>query len=121
MAEETPKRTREGVETELAVKAWNDPAFMQELKADPKAVLAKEYGVQIPDSVDVKVIEETPTSLYLRLPPNPSDLELSDEQLELVAGGECVVSTTIISAVISGTITTVSAVSQRVSERHGGW
>jgi hypothetical protein len=121
MAEETPKKTREGVENELAVKGWNDPAFMEKLKTDPKAVLAEEYGVQMPDNVSVTVIEETPTNLYIRIPPNPSDLELSDEQLELVAGGECVVSTTIISAVIAGTIATATAVTQRVSERHGGW
>lgn len=121
MAEEAPQRTRETVEAELTSKAWQDPDFMEELRADPKAVIAKEYGVELPDSVDLKVVEESANLLYIRIPPNPADLELSDEQLELVAGGECIISTTIVSALISGTVSTVSVVTERVSERHGGW
>ncbi len=85
---EEKQRTRTSVEGELAVKAWKDEAFMKALKADPKAVINKEYGLQIPANVQVEVVEETPNKLYLRLPPNPSGLELSDEQLEAVAGGE---------------------------------
>jgi hypothetical protein len=122
MPEETPQRSRESVEGELAVKAWKDEAFMKALKADPKAVINKEYGVKIPDNVNVEVIEETASKLYLRLPPNPADLELSDEQLEAVAGGECVVTTTIVSGIIAGTFAVTVAsiqVTERQTERRG--
>ena len=110
MSEATPqtetKYTREKVEAELASKAWRDPDFMEELRTNPKAVIAKEYGVQLPDALELKVIEETPNTLYLRIPPNPSELELSDEQLEMVAGGEVVVSATIgIIGIITGVVT----------------
>jgi hypothetical protein len=91
MTEEKASKTRESVEGELAVKAWKDEAFMKALKANPKTTIAKEYGVQIPGNIEVEVIEETPNKLYLRLPPNPASMELSDEQLETVAGGECII------------------------------
>ena len=100
MTEEKASKTREMVEGELAVKAWKDEAFMKALKANPKAAIAKEYGMQIPDNIEVEVIEETPNKLYLRLPPNPGSVELSDEQLEAVAGGECLVTGTLITAPI---------------------
>lgn len=104
MTEETiqsapPPRTRETIERELATKAWQDDTFMEELRTQPKMVIFKEYGVQIPDHVDLKVIEESSNTLYIRIPPNPSDVELSDEQLELVAGGE-VAATAVISAIV---------------------
>src|SRR5262245_29482057 len=111
MSEATPqtetKYTREKVEAELASKAWRDPDFMEELRTNPKAVIAKEYGLQLPDSVELKVVEETPGTIYLRIPPNPSDLELSDDQLEMVAGGEFVVSATVIgiTGIVTGVVT----------------
>lgn len=95
MSEEASPRTRETIERELATKAWQDDAFMDELRSNPKAVIAREYGVQLPDSMNLKVVEEDASTLYLRIPPNPSNVELSDEQLELVAGGEVVVTAVI--------------------------
>lgn len=112
-----PKYTREKVEAELAGKAWQDPAFMEELRTNPKAVIAKEYGLQIPDSVELKVIEETPNTIYLRIPPNPSDLELSDEQLEMVAGGEFIVSATVIG--ITGIVTGVATAGAQITISKG--
>ncbi|MFC1975627.1 NHLP leader peptide family RiPP precursor [Chloroflexota bacterium] len=122
MAEETPQRTRETVEMEIASKAWQDEEFLEELRTNPKAVIAKEYGVEIPDNVDLKVVEESLTELYIRIPPNPNDLELSDEQLEAVAGGECIITSAVISGVIAGTFAVTAAsisVSQQQTERHG--
>jgi hypothetical protein len=122
MTEEAPQRTRETVEMEIAAKAWQDEEFLERLRADPKAVIAEEYGVEVPDTVEIKVIEESAHELYIRIPPNPNDLELTDEQLEAVAGGECVVTSAIISGVIAGTfgITATSiTVTERQTERHG--
>ena len=100
MTEETPQRTRETVEMEIASKAWQDEDFMNELRANPKAVIAKEYGVELPDNVELKVVEESPTELYIRIPTNPADLELSDDELESVAGGGTVFGPTTITVTI---------------------
>jgi hypothetical protein len=78
---------RRSAEAHLVGKARNDPAFRQELIRNPRGVIARELGVQLPSDFDVKVFEETPKSLYLVLPPAVDDSELSDELLEAVAGG----------------------------------
>ena len=72
---------------ELAARAWADPAFKARLLAEPKAALA-EQGIEYPPGVAVEVHESTPATVHLALPPAPSE-ELSDEQLDAVAGGDC--------------------------------
>ncbi len=72
---------------QLAARAWADPAFKARLLAEPKAALA-EQGIAYPPGVEVEVHENTPAMVHLMLPPKPSD-ELSDEQLDAVAGGDC--------------------------------
>lgn len=96
-------KSRLSIEGGLISKAWKDEAFKQELLSNPKAVISRELGTQIPDNVEVKVLEETPTSLYLALPVKPSigaEGELSDEELEAVAGGS--IKGSIVNTVMSG-------------------
>jgi hypothetical protein len=40
----------------LFAACWKDEALKARLMSDPKAVLA-EYGMQVPDAMDVKVVE----------------------------------------------------------------
>ena len=50
-------------------------------------------GLQVPSGVNLVVNDQTDTSIgYINIPPKPNydDMELSDEQLEVVAGGEVV-------------------------------
>ena len=70
---------------QVIAKAWADDDFKQRLLADPAAVLQAE-GITMPPGVELRAVENTDTKLYLTLPPKPSD-ELSDEQLNQVAGG----------------------------------
>jgi hypothetical protein len=78
-------------ETLLISKAMADEAFKSELISNPKAVIAKEIGKELPEGVEIKVLESTPEKLYLVLPLKvefeeiPTD-ELSDKELEAVAG-----------------------------------
>jgi len=72
---------------QLVARAWGDAAFKARLLAEPAAVLA-EHGIPVPPGVEVRAVENTDRVLYLTLPPAPSD-ELSDEQLDAVAGGDC--------------------------------
>ncbi len=71
---------RREMEEKLIDRAWQDAAFKQELLSNPKATLEKE-GIKLPANIEVRVVEENPTTLYLVIPINPNSKELSDAQL----------------------------------------
>jgi len=89
MSEQTPSRTRQDIEAHVIAQAWKNEAYKQELFSNPKAVIEQEFNVQLPVEVNVRVLEENATTLYFVLPMRPdlSEAELSDAQLEAVAGG----------------------------------
>jgi hypothetical protein len=88
--EEQAERSRRDIEARLTDRAWKDEAFRRALIEDPKATLERELQVKVPEGVSVTVVEETPTNRYLVLPPAPGrgGGNLSDEELETVAGGD---------------------------------
>jgi hypothetical protein len=81
--------TRKEAEERIVAKSLEDAEFRSALMANPKAVLAQELGGELPDDIEIEVIEETDSKFYLVLPPVMVEEELSDEQLEAVAGGGC--------------------------------
>ena len=70
---------------QVIARAWADEDFKQRLLADPAAVLQAE-GIAVPQGVELRAVENTDKVMYFMLPPEPS-AELSDEQLDQVAGG----------------------------------
>jgi Nitrile hydratase, alpha chain len=83
-------RTRRDVELQLIEKAWKDDAFRQALLTDPRGALERELGAKLPAGVQVKVLAESADTFYLVLPANPDRApagELTDQQLDAVAGG----------------------------------
>jgi hypothetical protein len=71
---------------QITAKAWSDEAFKKRLTSDPNAVM-KEYGLEAPAGVKIKIVEDTDTLSHLCLPPKPTGKELSEEDLAAVAGG----------------------------------
>jgi hypothetical protein len=81
---------RAEVERRLIERSLQDDAFRQRLLADPKAAVEEELGIQLPAGVQIRVVEETADTIYLALPsasPAGEGGELSDQELEAVAGG----------------------------------
>lgn len=75
-------------------KAWEDDAYRASLVNAPKSAIKSLTGVDIPAGVNLVFADQTDASVqYVNLPPKPDfdNMELSDEQLELVAGGEVIV------------------------------
>lgn len=72
---------------EILIKCWEDENHKQKLLADANAVLEKE-GIPIPVGVSIKVLENTATIKHYVLPSAPKK-ELSDADLDTVAGGSC--------------------------------
>ena len=69
---------------QILSKAAEDGEFRALLIADPKAAISAEIGADIPDVFNVAVHEDSATTAHLVLPPSP---ELTDAELEMVAGG----------------------------------
>ncbi len=73
---------------EVIRKAWSDEAFKARLLTDTMAAL-KENGIAVPGGVTVKAVENTDKLFHLVIPPKPGPVQLSDNDLNKVAGGGC--------------------------------
>jgi len=82
---------RQELERRLVRRSIQEEAFRQRLMEDPKAAVEEELGTQLPEDVRVLAVEETADTHYLVLPFVSTEAreagELSDRELEAVAGG----------------------------------
>jgi hypothetical protein len=84
MSDATMPNRRE-LEERLVARAQADDGFRERLKADPRAAVADEAGITVPESVTIEVLEETPEKSYLVIPVERA--AMSDEQLDAAVGG----------------------------------
>ena len=83
---ETARQRAEEMRRHLTDKAVADMGFRKQLVADPRAAIKQEFGVEVPDSMQIEVHESNMSTLHLALPAGP---ELDEEQLETIAAGLC--------------------------------
>lgn len=65
-------------------RAESDAAFRALLLEDPSTAMSELLGMPVPDAVRITVHEESPTDIHLVI---PAMRNLSEEDLDLVAGG----------------------------------
>lgn len=93
----------------LLKRAWGNAEFKQQLIANPKTAIesATSTTLNLPEGVSLSVNDQSDKEVfYFNIPPRPDleNMELSDEQLEIVAGGEVAVCTTVVSYAVSGAV-----------------
>ncbi|WNJ16383.1 NHLP leader peptide family RiPP precursor [Pontibacter sp. G13] len=91
---------------QIIKRAWEDESFKQALMENPSSAIESTFGqaLEVKPGTTLKVFDQTESNVtFLNIPPKPNfeEMELSDEQLEMVAGGEVVVSAVVISAITS--------------------
>jgi hypothetical protein len=80
--------TRQQFQTKLAERTLRNPEFRAAFMADPKGTLEKEFETKFAESVRIYAHEEDASTLHFAIPAVPANIEeLSDEDLEKVAGG----------------------------------
>lgn len=72
--------------SEIVAQAWKDEKFKKRLIAEPASVL-RERGLDVPTGVQLRVVENTDRLVHLTIPAKSRNGELSDAELEGVAGG----------------------------------
>ncbi len=94
--QQTVNELRQGVGGDFSsviARSIEDNAFKQELVSQPNAVIERELGITLPEGTEIRILEPEDNIRYLVLPMQPDSLEgdeLSEEQLEAVAGGLCI-------------------------------
>ena len=84
--------TRGEIQDLLVKFSVEQPKYKDALKKNPKDVIYKQFGIQIPGNTKVQVLQETADQVYVVLPHVvESGAELSDADLEAVAGGHTIV------------------------------
>lgn len=107
---------RKAFETAVTLRTWSDPAFAEALRGDPAAAINAAFGIELPAELDIQLHHETPTTLHLALPQKPTlaadGHELTEDDLERVAGGSLIIVQT---AFVASTAAGISAASAGLS------
>ena len=119
MSAAAPSLNRHDLETLIIERAWKHPEFRREFVSDPKGTIEKYSGQKLPENMKIQVHEEDANTMHMTIPMAPPNLsELSDADLERVAGGTDVVSL----AVTIGISVSMSAVGATLlAQQRNGW
>ena len=80
----------------LIARAWEDEGFKNELLENPKEAIEAFAGkaLSLPEGKTFRAVDQTdPDVIYINIPSKPQleNVELNEEQLEAVAGGDSVI------------------------------
>ncbi|MGK0189175.1 MAG: hypothetical protein ACI9R3_004992 [Verrucomicrobiales bacterium] len=85
----TEALSREEIESIVLENAAQHAQYRDALIANPKKTVETQLNNALPENVSVEVVQETPSKIYIRLPHVVAEgAELSDDDLEQVAGGK---------------------------------
>jgi hypothetical protein len=99
MAADQKTLSRRQVEEKIVALAWKDEAFRKAFLADPKKQFEEKLGTRLPADLKITAWAEDENHLHFVIPAKPKvDIgQLSDADLEKVAGGVDLLVTAVVS------------------------
>jgi hypothetical protein len=89
MAEAESRLSRHDLEAKIVKRCWEDEAFRKEFTADPTGAFTKYLEIPAASLPKIVIHEESAGSWHILLPHRPQNAdELSEQDLETIAGGE---------------------------------
>jgi hypothetical protein len=113
---------RAALEQKIVALAWKDDTFRKAFLADPKKQFEEKLGTKLPAALRITAVQEDEDHLHFVIPRKPAvTSELSDAELQNVAGGIDVVvgSVIAITAIVSSSV--LGAVSVKEVSDRDGW
>lgn len=78
---------REGIEAQIRERAQRDAEYRARLLADARGTLAADHEIDVPDTLAIRVVEESPDEVVIVVPPLRAAVdELDDSELEAGVG-----------------------------------
>jgi hypothetical protein len=122
MTESIPTLARHDLEAKIVKRCWEDEAFRTEFIADPAEAFTRYLEIPAKDLPKIVIHEEPPGSWHIVLPGRPASMsELSEEELESVAGGVTPTVVPIATVTIIGTAAVASVTSAAYTIPQKGW
>ena len=113
--------SRADLEARIVKRCWTDEAFRRELLADPAACFVKYTGLPAEQAPNIVVHQESGADWHIVIPAKPRSAdELSDADLERVAGGTAAVLVPIFTALASISVTASAAASVTTTVTNAG-
>jgi hypothetical protein len=72
----------------IVATAWADEDYKQRLLEDPASVLTEE-GMEVPEGIELNVVEASEKQLYMVLPPRPEEGNIKEGAERLAAAWFC--------------------------------
>ena len=79
-----PTMTVTEMRMHLVGRAENDFSYRRRLLVEPRDVVEEEFGIAVPENVNVMIHQDSPTTMHFLLPPSP---RLGMEELRQAVGG----------------------------------
>jgi hypothetical protein len=73
-------KSRKDLENNLIARCLKDETFKSNFLVNPKMVIEKELGTELPENLKIEVLEEDETHSFLVIPSNPYS-EFTEEEL----------------------------------------
>ena len=80
-------RSAEDMQAQLISRAQEDDTFRSQLVEDPRAAIRQEFGIEVPDFVNINVYENTGGTTHIVLPMQSDKVQLDEKILEQIAAG----------------------------------